>query len=188
MTRDTIYDPYVRRVLWEGLGVGSVPGRFEPVVQDWLSCPAKDAQGPSLWNTLQTTLGVRRVADEDRWDDDVLCPFAWGKELHELLCALPVWPAALDLPPYNETRAQLAADDHAHDEDSFRDFLARPPKPHPELLELDTPEYAGRIREEWIVERLMATAGVRLAGLLNGLFMDAEGLEDDCITQPVIFV
>ena len=180
--RDTIYDPYVRRVLWEGMGVGSVPGRFETDALDWLSCPAK-AQTPAnsgIWGTLQTALGMRVTLDEERWDDDVLCPFAWSKTLHRLNCELPVWPAELDAPPYNETRVTRAeGHDHDHEDEPLDNFLSRPRTPHPDLLELDTPQYAGKIRKEWIVERLMATAGIRLAGILNGLFMDGDIPDDE---------
>ena len=195
LERDTIYDPYVRRVLWEGMGVGSVPGRFESDVLDWLTCPAKEVKDGSFLDTVQTTLGMRRAVDEDKWDDDVLCPFAWAKELHNLNCDLPVWPAELDMPPYNETRAGYDDDDetighnHHDDDDDAQAFdVFGRPRPHPDLLELDTPQYAGKIRSEWVVERLMATAGVRLAGILNGLFMDSEGPEADCSSLPIIYV
>jgi hypothetical protein len=186
LRRDTIYDPYVRRVLWEGMGVGSIPGRFEAVALDWLVCPAKEDR--SFLKSAQVALGLRRTVDEDRWDDDVLCPYAWSKDSHRLNCDLPIWPAELDMPPYNETRF-TGEDSHAHDED-FGNFWSssRPRRPHPDLLELDTPEYAGKIRSEWVVERLLATAGVRLAGILNGLFMDEAGLEDGCSTLPLVLL
>lgn len=187
--RDTIYDPYIRRVMWEGMGVGGVPGRFEAQALDWLNCPEKAQADHSLWGAMQTTLGLRAAADEERWDDDVLCPFAWGKELHKLNCDLPVWPAELDLPPYNKTRIAHSDDhDHDHDHDEYLgDFFSRPRKPHPDLLELDTPEYSGKIYGEWVIERLMAMAGIRLAGILNGLFMDGEGPDDAC-DLPVVLV
>lgn len=178
--------------MWEGMGVGGAPGRFESDALDWLSCPTKDAAAAqsSFWSTVQTKLGLRQTADEERWDDDVLCPFAWSKTLHKLNCEFPVWPAELDQPPYNESRIADTRGGHGHDHEdvSFAEFLTRPRRPHPDLLELDTPEYAGKIRSEWIVERLMATAGIRLAGLLNGLFMDAEQLQDGCTPLPLILV
>ncbi|EKM56607.1 uncharacterized protein PHACADRAFT_183223 [Phanerochaete carnosa HHB-10118-sp] len=186
--RDTIYDPYIRRVMWEGMGVGKAPGRFEAEAFEWLNCPEKAQADYGLWDAMQSTLGLRAAADEERWDDDVLCPFAWGKELHKLNCDLPVWPAELDLPPYNETRINSGDrdDDYDHDE-HLDDFFSRPPRPHPDLLELDTPEYSGKIYGEWVVERLMAMAGIRLAGILNGLFMDAGGPDDAC-DLPMILV
>jgi hypothetical protein len=42
--------------------------------------------------------------------------------------------------------------------------------PRREYLELDTPKYTGRIEKEWIVEKLLAQGGVRLAGILNYIF------------------
>lgn len=41
-------------------------------------------------------------------------------------------------------------------------------------LELDTPEYTGKIREEWIVEKQLAMGGIRLAAILNYLFARDE--------------
>ena len=117
----------------------------------------------------------------------MLCPYAWAKDLHKLNCDL-VWPPELDQPPYgNSGEADASASEgHEHSDDGS-DFFARPRQPHPDLLELDTPEYAGRIRDEWIVEKLMAMAGVRLAGILNGLFMNPEALTSDaCAMFPLI--
>lgn len=171
--------------MWEGMGVGSVPGRFEADVLDWLNCPAKAQPDRTLWGAMQTTLGLRAAPGDERWDDDVLCPFAWSKDLHRLNCDLPVWPAELDKPPYDKTA--YSGDSHDHDHESYDNLFSRPPRPHPDLLELDTPEYAGKIRQEWVIERLMATAGIRLAGILNGLFMDGEGLDDAC-DLPIVLV
>ncbi|GJE86605.1 S1/P1 nucleases [Phanerochaete sordida] len=186
--RDTIYDPYVRRVMWEGMGVGSVPGRFAvETIEEWLTCPEPAPEGrwdQGVLGAVQTTLGLRAARDEERWDDEVLCPFAWSKTLHGLNCEL-VWPAALDRPPYNQSAFGARGDEHDHE--SPDDFFARPRRPHPDLLELDTPEYAGKIYQEWVIERLMATAGIRLAGLLNGLFMDVESLGNEC-DLPVVYV
>ena len=47
-----------------------------------------------------------------------------------------------------------------------------PPKPHPPLLELDTPNYAGVIEDSMVVEKLLAQGGIRLAGILNYLFLE----------------
>jgi hypothetical protein len=38
------------------------------------------------------------------------------------------------------------------------------------LPELDKPEYSGKIEDDWIVEKLLAQGGVRLAGILNAIF------------------
>jgi len=49
----------------------------------------------------------------------------------------------------------------------FDSFGGRPSHPY---LELDTPEYGGKISREWVVEKLFAMAGIRLAAVLNYLF------------------
>ena len=47
---------------------------------------------------------------------------------------------------------------------------------HHPPIELDTPEYAGRIEKEMLVGRLLAMAGIRTAAVLNTIFGDpAEG-------------
>ncbi|KAJ3001231.1 hypothetical protein NUW54_g6561 [Trametes sanguinea] len=51
---------------------------------------------------------------------------------------------------------------------------ARTPR-HPELLELDSPEYAGKLANRWVVERLLAMGGVRLAGVLTDILADVAG-------------
>ena len=37
-------------------------------------------------------------------------------------------------------------------------------------LELDTPEYSGAIAKAWVVEKLLAQGGIRLAAVLNEIF------------------
>lgn len=191
--RGSIYDGYVRRLMLDGFGIAGAAGegRFGAVAE-WLECPTGDDDDALLpWPTVHTVLRVvqhtlgmatglinrsRRhlhhkhggeglwnwlmggtAGDEARWDDDVLCPYAWARDIHALNCAFPIWPAEFDVP---------------HDvEGGARGEMGRRPRPHPELLELDTPEYAGRLREGWVVERLLAMAGIRLAGILNGLVL-----------------
>lgn len=205
--RGAIYDPYIRRVMYEGMGVGMADGRFEDGVFDWTVCPAPEPL--SIWMSLQTTLGLRAPGDETRWDDDYVCPYAWANQLHKLNCEFPVWPAELDLPPYNEnhatthehTNSSTSTSDasltatmsdphaHSHDDDYHEDpayASSRPRSPHHELLELDTPEYNGRIKSEWLLERVLASAGVRLAGLLNGLFIELGDEEIENTSLPVV--
>ena len=76
-------------------------------------------------------------------DDDTVCPWAWASPIHQLNCDF-VWPKKLDEPPYDE--------------------------PQGPLLELDTDDYAGRITQGWVVEKLLAQAGLRLASILNTIF------------------
>lgn len=184
--RGTIYDPYVRRLMYEGFGTDLTLGRFSTEYESWLSCP-EPAQSRSSWSAVQQILGLQRTKDEERWDDGVLCPYDWSKELHTLNCELPVWPRELDEPPYNHVASSLSAEEEVLDEEAFFDsYTGGRPRPHPELLELDTPEYSGRIRTQWVVERLLAMAGIRLAGILNGLFLDVESLNSTSESLPVV--
>jgi len=79
----------------------------------------------------------------DETDDEFICPWNWATPIHQLTCDW-VWPKQLDEPPYNENGGPL--------------------------LQLDTEEYAGKITEEWVVEKLLAMAGVRLASIINLIF------------------
>ncbi|KAJ7140503.1 phospholipase C/P1 nuclease domain-containing protein [Mycena crocata] len=156
--RNTIYDSYVRMIMWEGL-----MGKWELQIPEWLACPAP--AGPrtlssSFSSFWQQSLFVRsRVTRSimDDTDDTLICPYHWATPIHALNCEI-VWPAALDKSPYNDTRPALSADP-------------------PQYLQLDTPEYSGVISERWIVEKLLAQAGIRLAGILNYLFADTEDFE-----------
>ncbi|KAJ7587048.1 phospholipase C/P1 nuclease domain-containing protein [Mycena floridula] len=147
--RNTIYDPYVRRIMWEG-----ILGKWRDEIPSWLSCPkpttdqTTDSMLSYLWGPIW-----RFFRSTSSTDDEILCPYAWAQPIHALNCEI-VWPKALDEPPYSH--GQLAAGPY---------------------LELDTPEYAGVIHDEWIIEKLMAQAGIRLAGTLNWLFADLSDEE-----------
>ncbi|TFK49227.1 phospholipase C/P1 nuclease [Heliocybe sulcata] len=184
--RGAIYDPYVRRLIWEGLGEG---GRWRDEWNNWLECPATPAKDTVvktwrqffLGSTLSQLLSGSGIAEET--DDDVLCPYHWAKPIHALNCKL-IWPKALDELGYSDininTDSNQAHDCHGHaveEEVGLLDDLRAKPKPHEPYLELDTPEYAGVVRREWIVERLLAMGGMRLAGTLNWLFADLSGEE-----------
>lgn len=85
-----------------------------------------------------------------------MCPLAWAKDIHALNCDFPAWPRELD-----DGEAERGLDNDQR-------VLSSP------FLELDTPQYSGRVREEWIVERLLAQGGIRFAGILNGIFVQEE--------------
>ncbi|TRM70613.1 phospholipase C/P1 nuclease domain-containing protein [Schizophyllum amplum] len=175
--RDTIYDPYVRRVVWEGL-----MGEWKDEAESWLACPATTptaVESPSLWQKVLSTFtgGITQNTD-----DDVLCPHHWAAPIHALNCDI-VWPKALDEPPYSRavsrfidawSTEQAGHGDTPKDEyemmDANGNFIAGELRPGSPYLELDTPEYAGIIAERKIIEKLMAQAGVRLAAILNSLF------------------
>ncbi|KAI0634880.1 phospholipase C/P1 nuclease [Trametes polyzona] len=225
--RGAIYDPYIRRILHEGLSTG---GRFDAESDRWLDCPESDfsqdqpkvidassvvSQGALgyalrllglgdservqalLDFDLYAALGLTtRPGVEKSWDDSKVCPYAWARPIHALNCdpSLPIWPHGLDAPedhelegwhevPYDvvdfldmsllEGTAAAKAKEEA--EAAAEGGRGRPR--HPELLELDTPQYAGRIARDWVVERLLAMAGVRLAGVLTDIFADVAGVD-----------
>ena len=175
--RGTIYDPYVRRIMWEG-----ILGRWKDEVPNWPSCPSITkasslTSSMSLWQQVLSAMnpftGGGDVARET--DDDTLCPYHWAQPIQELSCEL-VWPKALDKPPYNLGSHLLSSDIessvHAHEDINFDgDCDGVDPKMY---LELDTPEYAGVISKTMLLEKLLAQAGIRLAAVINWLFADVE--------------
>jgi len=189
--RGAIYDPYIRRIMHEGFAVGSPDvgdGRFGTFA-DWVACPAIASRPrpppPSFIEKAQSFLGLSlprtpKSKDEERWDDAVLCPYAWAAPIHQLNCEIPIWPKELDaathasLPEAAEEEGDIV--EHPEVLETLDPNAAGKPRPHPGVLELDTPEYTGKIRERWVVETLLAMAGVRLAGILNGLFASEAGV------------
>ncbi|KAJ7858444.1 phospholipase C/P1 nuclease domain-containing protein [Mycena leptocephala] len=186
--RGTIYDSYVRMIMWEG-----VLGKWQNQIPDWLTCPAptrsRSLSFPSSFGALweQVMLVWTRVTGGVMdTDDDLICPYYWATPIHALNCEI-VWPKALDEPPYSKTRRDGASARSSHHEcadpaeelaqmDKAGRFVAGPVGgPY---LELDTPEYSGVISKQWIVEKLLAQAGIRLAGVLNYLFADIEDPEE----------
>ncbi|KAI8986725.1 phospholipase C/P1 nuclease [Trametes punicea] len=215
--RGAIYDPFIRRIMHEGLSFG---GRFDAESETWLDCPKPalkpqspqqnrprtairkavdytlDVLGLGSSHTLQAllngdisaALGLTTPAGaEEGWDDATICPYAWARAIHTLNCDkdLPVWPHGLDAPGEHEVEAlrlegwhevpydvvdfgDMSLMEHKEGEKAGSDARPR----HPELLELDTPAYAGRIAHRWVVERLLAMGGVRLAGVLTEIFAD----------------
>jgi len=170
--RGAIYDPYVRRIYWEGLGKDQQSGRWGSEVDSWLSCPpAPEFEFTPMQLELeqpqQVLMGAATAPRKKpkkggsgpptTSDSDTLCPYAWAEPIQALNCGV-VWPAELDDP-------QFAT--HADDEEDDA-FAGRAPRK--EYLELDTPEYSGQIEKDWLVEKLLMQGGVRLAGILNAIF------------------
>ncbi|KAG6371740.1 S1/P1 nuclease-domain-containing protein [Boletus reticuloceps] len=186
--RGTIYDPYIRRLVWEG-----ILGRWQDEQVTWLTCPASDSSTPpsssspqrqhQLASTWQSVLSLFNLASaststgegEDPLgvDDDILCLYAWAKPIQQLNCEL-IFPKELDdfVPPHSSF--DLGDEECAcgDDEDALA-ALARKRKKSP-YLELYTPDYAGVIKEQWIVEKLLTQAGTRLAADLNWIFAELD--------------
>ncbi|OSD08727.1 phospholipase C/P1 nuclease [Trametes coccinea BRFM310] len=153
---------------------------------------------------FSAALGLTTPAGtEKRWDDARMCPYAWARDVHALNCdaELPIWPHGLDAPGEHEGEESEVRGWHAvpydvveYGDESLMGGVvdvkqreteeamglseegedARTPR-HPELLELDSPEYAGKLANRWVVERLLAMGGVRLAGVLTDILADVAG-------------
>ncbi|KAN0085730.1 Phospholipase C/P1 nuclease domain containing protein [Tylopilus felleus] len=184
--RDTIYDPYIRRIVWEGL-----LGKWEDELDDWLVCPPSpcalarrrgQAQRPSssAWQTV-LSLFSKTSRDDDECeddesglgvDDDHLCPYAWAKPIQELNCEIVV-PPELDFVPYAASHdGEECACGDASEGDAYDAFMVLRRGSH--YFELYTPEYAGVIKDRWIVEKLLTQGGIRLAAVLNWIFAEVE--------------
>ncbi|KAF8880044.1 phospholipase C/P1 nuclease domain-containing protein [Infundibulicybe gibba] len=95
MLTGTIYDPFIRRIMWEG-----VLGTWADDLDAWLACPASF----SLPGEGQHVMGALGVGGDT--DDDIVCPYAWSAPIHALNCDI-VWPPAIDQPPYNTSHGSL---------------------------------------------------------------------------------
>ncbi len=174
--------------MWEG-----ILGKWEDEVSNWLTCPTSKGSSSSIpssssglvssaWQQAISLWSWMRGANwsPDDTDDDTLCPYYWATPIHALNCEI-IWPPALDKPPYSRTKFDQLITGHKHgasveEELAMFDQLASGGSGGP-YLELDTPEYAGAIYDQWIIEKLLAQGGIRLAGILNYLFAPLEGSE-----------
>lgn len=163
-------------------------GRWKDDVQTWITCPNPDnASSDGIWQTV-LSLFKRDVAAET--DSDVVCPYAWARPINQLNCDFIV-PKALDEPPYNQQSLEFDSRSQWPDSaellpESEVNLVQSEGRYHAgstasndgPYLELDTAEYAGKIRDEFVVEQLLAQGGVRLAGVLNWLFASLEENEE----------
>ncbi|KAH9959449.1 phospholipase C/P1 nuclease domain-containing protein [Russula dissimulans] len=179
--RGAIYDPYVRRIVWEGLGVGRGKGRWSSESTSWLTCPpapqtetvhtpssAAAAAAPPQ-EVLAAPTPHSASGPPATSDSDTLCPYEWASPIYALNCEI-VWPAGLDNPEFSTHDDFTAADDNDELCGEDADGIACGRAPRRQYLELDTPEYSGKIAQDWIVEKLLAQGGWRLAGILNSIF------------------
>ena len=152
--RGTIYDSYIRRIMWEG-----TLDKWADEIDDWLSCPIPSPESSVVepedtWQKVLSGLSsfnslFKRKGVELNPDGDVVCPYFWSQPLAALNCDI-VWPKQLT---FKESEGHESSSEAAR-------------------LELDTPEYAGVIEKRMLVEKMLAQGGVRLAGILNYLFAD----------------
>ncbi|OCH93899.1 phospholipase C/P1 nuclease [Obba rivulosa] len=190
--RDTIYDPFIRRVMWEGFGLDDA-GRFGDV-SEWLACPAQDGEPPSLLQRVQTVLELAgNGSDGSEEDDEVLCPHAWTEAIHELNCALPVWPPELEdaFVAFERAEAEFGygtVDEKAEAElggDAMDEQASQTSSSYPPPVVLPA-SYSARVHDQWVLERLMAMAGIRLAGILNGIVLGGEAAGSLVVVDPII--
>lgn len=80
--RGAVYDPYTRRIVFEGL-----LDEWVDEIDSWTSCNA--SQTPISDSQVYFGLTLPRT------DDGVACPFYWAKPMHALNCDI-VWPKELD--------------------------------------------------------------------------------------------
>jgi len=101
--RGAIYDPFIRRIMWEG-----PLDKWSHQVHDWLSCsklvpesstsPVVEAEG--TWQKVLS--GLRHLQSKKKGveinpDGDVVCPYFWSQPLQALNCDI-VWPKDDDVP------------------------------------------------------------------------------------------
>ncbi|KAI0294852.1 S1/P1 nuclease-domain-containing protein [Multifurca ochricompacta] len=136
--RGAIYDPYVRRIVWEGVGVGRGTGRWESEANSWLACPGTSHSAHGQEAPQEVLAGAPRRKPVSRGppqtsDSDILCPHAWAAPITRLtasLCGHQNWTTPNS--PHTTCRKDAGR--------GSRNYL-----------ELDTPEYSGRIGKDWVL-------------------------------------
>ena len=201
-----IYDPYVRRVLHEG-----VFGSWTNDIPSWLTCPkptpnvlpTSDKAGGTLsflglwqWSFGLVNRGVQTILSmmKPKMGVDIVsdgpdvCPYYWAQSIHPLNCEV-VWPVEADDARFDTRLSSTSHDCSTQDDESddVRDDW-QPPLSYKALLQAPpihlSPEYSTVIRERMIVEKLLAQGGIRLAGILNYIFAP----KDDEYSQGLYIV
>ena len=129
--------------------VGGIVQVWAGEVESWIQCPTA---GTSLLSHAGGP--IDQISLQSQWqpsdtDDESVCPWYWAAPIHNITCEW-AWPRQLDEPPYNKPQ-------------------------NPPLFQLDNPGYGGKVTEEWVVEKLLAMAGLRLAAILNLVFAHPQG-------------
>jgi hypothetical protein len=169
--RGAIYDPYIRRIIWEG-----VEGRWATDLEGWLDCPVAGdgAEKEAVKKGVSAMLGNLLLpgwlanwgtAAAPVTDTDVICPYHWAQPIHALNCEL-IWPKDIDesfdgASPTRRPRCKRWS------EEEHREVVDADEEPP---YELDNSDYMAPIQERMLLEQFLAQAGVRLAGVLNYIF------------------
>jgi hypothetical protein len=163
----TIYDSYIRKIMWEGV----LGDKWKSDVSSWPQCPSSTRVDAPEQQVLAQAK-PKKGGDPDQWDTDTVCPYAWSAPIHQLNCDI-VWPASTDGQPDDDLshpHAHTVDEEMAMVDDDDDDNLHARPDDDDDLPDLDTPEYSGKIEDDWVIEELLAKGGVRLGAILNGLF------------------
>jgi hypothetical protein len=132
--------------------------KYDPLIRRVLAEGIKETWASEVdsWTQCPTTSSTPSDGDQvvlqsqsgaDDTDDGSVCPLHWSYPIHQLTCDW-AWPKQLDQPPYDEQGGPL--------------------------LEVDTEEYAGKITQELVVEKLLTMSGLRLASILNLIFAQQQ--------------
>ncbi|WVF71544.1 hypothetical protein IAT40_006352 [Kwoniella sp. CBS 6097] len=187
----TIFDPYVRFIVWEGIRLW-----WQSDLQEWLECPSEGDPFPHSSHTDIPASTSAVWKDYFRSASSIalsLLPGSLGaaaeikyaiptKETEGLEDqALALHPTALKAKGVNMTFPACpytwAKPIHgiACDVAWPKEYTGKPGEP---LIELDTDQYLGRIGREKVVEKLLAMGGLRLAKVLNEALADEGSLVD----------
>lgn len=179
---------------------GKDPWWSQEEQREWVACPQGKEEGHSLGNRKRSQMpmmfdplpnprydGPTNHVDET---DLPICPMAWGKPMHGLVCK---YAFAEPVAHHNLSSTISAKDDDDGDDDDDNDDVdaerrrrrrrrrpATPPsppstpphQPTPDLPELDSEEYFGRINDDHVIQKQLAMGGIRLAAVLNSLLWD----------------
>lgn len=84
--RHTIYDPYIRLILWEGVRVW-----WRESLSSWFTCPA-----PSSESSIDSPSSQLLFSSEATHDIGMnVCAESWARETHKITCGL-VYPLDYD--------------------------------------------------------------------------------------------
>lgn len=122
---------------------GGISQTWGDEVELWVQCPTTSTSSSHGGGPASDQVTLQSQWKADDTDDESVCPWYWASPDHQLTCEW-VWPKQLDEPPYNEPRGPI--------------------------LQLDTKGYGGRVTQEWVVERLLTMARLRLVTILNFIF------------------
>jgi len=175
--RGSIYDPYVRWIVWEG-----IRGWWADEWLSWPLCPAEPEftsiptlhdddevaylnlltqhDGQAVLPELVDASGKRRKPKQPQHPEEPESPKPAPPHGPTDPADLPICPLHWARPLHHLNCAYVWPPHY--------DTHGRAP-------ELDTPAYLGPIRDQHVVERMLAMAGVRLAGVLNSLLGGEEG-------------